>query len=109
MKVKAICINDSNRPKEIPQEKWIKKGETYHVKHVYNMVKQGMILGCDLWEMNLKGCDPFLHYKLDRFAFDIQDLDKLFELMRACAALNDIDDHEILKLVEDLQLEEELI
>lgn len=109
MKVKAICINDAGRPKEIPIEKWVEKGETYNVKHVYNMVKQEMILGCDLWEINLKGCDPFLCYKLDRFAFSPKDMQKLFELMRACAELNEVSDDAIKELVEELHFEEELV
>ena len=109
MKVKAVCIDDKNKPAEIPQEKWIKKGETYHVKHVYNMVKQGMMLGCDLWEINLKGCDPYGCYRLSRFAFDIKDVGKLIELMQACSELKDVNIDELMEQVEDLQLEEELV
>lgn len=29
--VECVCINDKDRPKEIPANKWIKKGEPYTV------------------------------------------------------------------------------
>ena len=29
--LRVTCINDSNRPKQIPPEKWIVKGEHYTV------------------------------------------------------------------------------
>jgi len=27
----AICISDKNRPKEIPQNKWLKEGQEYEI------------------------------------------------------------------------------
>ena len=32
----AICIDDSNKPIEIPSEKWLKKGQRYTVLKVVN-------------------------------------------------------------------------
>ena len=108
MKVRAVCINDKDRPKEIPVEKWIKEGEVYHIKHVYNMAKQGMILGVSLWEINLKGCDPYNAFRMSRFAIDINDLEKLMELMKACSDLSDFTDDKLKELIKDTELVEKL-
>ena len=108
MKIKAICIDDKNRPKEIPAEKWVKEGTIYNIKHVYYMVNQG-IQGCDLWEFNIKDCKPYDCFRLSRFGIDIRDVGKLMELIKACNDLDDVSDSEILESIEELQLQEEFV
>lgn len=39
--MKVVCVDDSNRPVEIPIEEWVIKGETYTVDKVINNLKEG--------------------------------------------------------------------
>jgi len=96
MIVRAVCINDADKPKEIPLSKWVRKEEIYHIIEISNHPLQGGIFGCKLKEVNLNGCEPFEYYKLDRFAIFEEDLEKFMELLKACTELNDIDINEII-------------
>lgn len=78
------CINDSQRPKEIPIEKWIKFGDNYTVDKLMRFMKrdhpQSGSLGVTLKERDLTGCDPYKYYGLHRFKLldsDEELLDKL--------------------------------
>lgn len=67
MRVK--CINDSNRPKQIPPEKWIKEGEIYTVIATTMMNIQRNKLGVKLAEIELgQSCFPYEYFDADRFA-----------------------------------------
>lgn len=83
--IRCICINDSKRPKEIPKEKWVKKGDVYHVIYtVWSITSQK--LGVHLHEIELdENCLPYEYFSIDRFAFDIDDLQKLRELIKDCS------------------------
>jgi hypothetical protein len=65
---KVICINDADKPSDIPNSKWIKKGNLYTVNKVVKMVIQGGRLGFHLDEVNLEGCAPYSTYAASRFA-----------------------------------------
>lgn len=69
--MRVICINDSQKPKEIPEEKWIKFGDKYTVDKLMRLTNpkspsRGM-LGVTLKEKDLTGCDPYKYYGLHRF------------------------------------------
>jgi len=64
---KAMCINDADRPSDIPTSKWIKKGKLYTVTKVVRMLIQGGKLGFYLDEVNLEGCAPYSTYAASRF------------------------------------------
>ena len=82
--IECICIDDSNRPKEIPQNKWVKKGDTYHIIYtVYSLTSKE--LGVDLYEVSLDDCcPPYEWYALRRFAFTEENLLKLIQLIKDC-------------------------
>lgn len=67
MSFKVICINDSNKPNEIPNSQWVKKGSIYTVTKVSRMLIQGGIIGFELAEINLDGCAPYKYYSAERF------------------------------------------
>ncbi|MCE3278059.1 MAG: hypothetical protein K0S44_250 [Bacteroidetes bacterium] len=98
--VPCICIDAKNKPTEIPNGMWISEGFEYHITHVYFLTKQ-QIQGVLLQEVKLKGCKPYETYRLNRFAFTQEALEKLIELIKACTELNHID---VAKLVEECQL-----
>ena len=100
--IKCICIDDSNRPKEIPENKWIKKDNEYHIVWVLKMLNQNNIQGVQLAEITLdESCYPYEAFKMSRFAINIEDLEKLIELMEDCTNFNK---ELVLDLVKDLEL-----
>jgi hypothetical protein len=67
--LKVTCINDSNRPKQIPVDKWIKKGETYTVIATTMMNIQRNKVGVKLAEIELgQSYFPYEYFDADRFA-----------------------------------------
>lgn len=75
MSFKVICINDANKPNDIPSSQWIKKGVIYTVTQVAKLNMQQGKLGYKLAEVNLDGCAPYLYYAAERFGIiiDIKD------------------------------------
>lgn len=101
--IKGTCINDSNKPGEIYPEHWVKKGEKYSILMIYNMVEQEGILGVVLKEIDLEKMGySYSCFKMDRFSFDLQDLEALVQLCKDCAELNDFNVEEL--LTEQLEL-----
>jgi len=67
--MKVVCINAKNRPKQIPEEKWIKEGETYTVIAVTQLEIQKNKLGYKLAEIDLDhSCFPYHYFDSERFA-----------------------------------------
>ena len=96
--IKCICIDDSNRPNEIPIEKWCKKGEEYRITHIYKMALQGNILGCSIYELPLgEDCAPYEMFRMSRFAFSIDDVSKVIELAKLCSDLDGLDIEELIE------------
>jgi len=100
--INCKCINDSNRPEDFSINKWVKKDNEYHITHVYYHVEQG-ISGVELAEVDLKDCEPYISFKMDRFAIAMEDLEKLLELIKDCNNLSDVD-IDVNKLIEELEL-----
>ena len=66
--MKVICINDRNRPKQVPIEKWIKEGEMYTVTKTTLMNIQRNKIGFKLAEIELdQSCFPYEYFSADRF------------------------------------------
>tara|TARA_B110000503_G_C7029906_1_gene363541 strand:+ start:289 stop:579 length:291 start_codon:yes stop_codon:yes gene_type:complete len=65
--MKLICINDSDRPNDIPTSKWIKKGNHYTAVKFNKMNMQAGALGVQLEEIDLSDCFPHTHFLASRF------------------------------------------
>lgn len=66
--MKVICIDDSRKPKQIPQEKWIKKGQIYTVIGGASLSIQRNKVGLKLKEVELDhSCFPYKYFDADRF------------------------------------------
>jgi len=101
--IHCICVDDANKPKEIPAEKWVEKGKEYHIIHVSFHPMQGGIRGVTLSEISLdEKCMPYETYKLSRFAIKLEDYGKFIELAESCSDLSKID---IQKLIEESELQ----
>jgi len=51
--MKAICIDDKNRPNNVPQHEWIVEGETYTITKIVRMGLQDNKFGVLLKEVQL--------------------------------------------------------
>lgn len=98
MSIKVICSNSSNKPKEIPKENWLISGNEYTIYHIYKQMDltQKGLQGCLLLEVSLedlykKGITKHNCYRLDRFMFKKNDIQKLFDLIKECTELDSID------------------
>lgn len=82
--VKCICINDANKPKKVPLERWVKKGNEYTVIFVTTVLPERKMAFL-LEEIELdKSCFPYEYYSADRFAFSPEELDKLRAFIKDC-------------------------
>lgn len=101
MSVECICINDSNRPKEIPQSKWVKEGEKYTVIYTVTVLPQKQ-LGFHLAEIELTDNElPYEYFLASRFGFTQENLQKLMELIKDCSDI----DFSMDELLEQTQVE----
>lgn len=100
MRIRAICIDDANRPKEIPQNKWLVKDKEYHITWVFKMVNQNGIQGVSIAEHDISDCLPYNCYRLTRFAIHLDDILNLIELIEACTGMDQIKIKELIKEVE---------
>jgi hypothetical protein len=66
--IKVVCLDDNNRPNEIPFSKWIKKGQEYTIVQFDWINQMNRILGVKLAEIDLSSCFPYLYFRADRFA-----------------------------------------
>jgi hypothetical protein len=83
--IETICINDSNKPAVIPKEKWVKKGQTYHVIFTCTVLPQKK-LAFLLSEIELTDKElPYEYFDASRFAFTEEALKKLIELIKDCS------------------------
>jgi hypothetical protein len=65
--LRVVCIDDSNRPNEVPTTRWVKKDENYTIVKVNKMNIQGGVLGCQLAEIDNSDLFPYTHFALSRF------------------------------------------
>lgn len=103
--IRCFCIDDTNRPKEIPASKWVEKDKQYHITHVFKHLSQKGIQGVELAEVDISDCEPYNCFRLTRFAILLEDLEKLIQLMKDCTELSDIDISALLENLELVELE----
>ena len=99
--IRCVCTNDSDKPSIIPNNLWIQKGTEYHIVHVFKMLNQKGIQGVEIAEVDISHLEPYNSFRLNRFAINIEDFQKLKELISDCTELSDID---VSALVENLEL-----
>jgi len=95
--VKCVCIDDSNKPSEIPVSLWVVKGKEYHITHIYFHHIQ-FIQGVELRELKLtEDCYPYESYKLSRFSFSEEGILNLVGLIKECSEMNEVDIYKMLE------------
>ena len=97
--IDCICINDKDKPAQIPDSMWVKEGQPYTIVNITRHPAQQGIKGCELAEISLdESCAPYEMYKLGRFGFKPEDIERLIEFMHECTDLDKLD---IVKLLEE--------
>jgi hypothetical protein len=72
--MRVICINDSNKPKQVPENKWIKNGDAYTVIAVVKLNLQLGKIGFKLKEIELDhSCFPYEYFDSERFSMQVSD------------------------------------
>ncbi len=79
---KCVCLDDTNRPNEVPSTNWVKKGNSYHIIHIAQMVTQNNVLGVKLAEINNDAYFPYSFFSIKRFAMPIDELIKFEKLFK---------------------------
>lgn len=74
--MRVLCLDNSNKPNEIPQSKWelLRKDEWYTVIEVMKCNAQGGIFGYKLAEIDLSGCEPYIYFAAYRFGIPKEEL-----------------------------------
>jgi hypothetical protein len=99
---KAICIDVTKKPKEIPYSKWLIKEKEYEIIFT-TLCKPQNEIGVHLAEIELdESCSPYEYFMLNRFIFNEENLLLLQELIKNC---NDTD-FSIEELLEQTVLQE---
>ena len=100
--VECICINDKNRPKEIPVDKWVKEGEKYNVIFTTIVLPQKQ-LAFHLAEIELTEKEaPYEYFLASRFGISLEDIQKLLDLIKDCSE-TDFSIEELLKQTETIK------
>ena len=100
--IECICIDDKNKPKEIPDSKWVKEGKTYNVIYTCIVLPQRE-LAFLLSEIELtENEQPYEYFLAKRFAFTKDNIEKLFELIQDCTET----DFSMEELLEQTKLQE---
>ncbi len=108
--VRVLCIDDTNRPKQIPSSKWIKKNEWYRVLGIYIHLNQNRIQGITLIEKPLdESCLPFTTFMLSRFGIHKDDLEKFIQLAKDCTDLREMNEDDMRKLEQLIEEEIEVL
>lgn len=99
--VKALCINNKNKPKEISNSFWLEEGKTYTIEYIYRSLNPNSFneLMVELKEVKMdNSCLPYQYYSLKRFGINVDDLEEFMMLCKTTAQFNDL---EVAKLVEE--------
>lgn len=100
LSVEAICINDKNKPAQIPSNKWLKLGQKYSIIYTVLVLPQRKV-GATLSEIELDdSCLPYEYFLLNRFGFTKENLKKLMELIKECTE----SDFSLSELIEQTEL-----
>jgi hypothetical protein len=100
--IQMFCIDDSNRPEDIPLTHWIEEGELYTLKDVKRLKMQGGRLGIQIHEINLlELCGQHEFFSLDRFAIDVDEVEAFKQVIIASGRQDSISSYDLNKLFND--------
>lgn len=97
--IKCICINDKDRPNDIPLSKWVKEGSVYTIIFAATVLPQKE-LGFQFDEITLdESCAPYEYFMAKRFGFTKDEFLKLEAFIKECGEV----DQSIKELMKQVQ------
>lgn len=100
--IRCACINDKNRPNDIPTSKWVKQGQLYTVVFAIVVLPQKE-LGLQFDEITLdETCAPYEYFLANRFGFLKDDLSKLQAFIKECGQVH-LSINELMKQAQTLK------
>ena len=70
------CLNNKDKPNDIPDSKWLVENETYTVTKIAKLLIQGGMVGFKLEELNIDSYFPYQFFAANRFGLPVtQDWD----------------------------------
>ena len=88
--IECFCINDKDRPNDVPLSKWVKEGDTYNIIYATVVLPQN-ILAFQLQEIDLDDkCFPYQYFSSERFVISENDISKLHKLVMDSAEANSV-------------------
>jgi hypothetical protein len=94
--IEAICIDATNKPNDIPNNKWLVEGEIYHIVYTITVLPQRQ-LAFHLAEIDLdESCHPYEYFLSTRFAIMEEDIEALERLIEDCSVA-DVNVGELMK------------
>jgi hypothetical protein len=82
--MQVICNDDSKRPKQVPEHKWLKKDKLYTVIDIVKLNIQVGAVGYKLEEIELdQSCFPYEYFNSNRFS--------LFEKVKEAVEYKEVD------------------
>jgi hypothetical protein len=103
--VEILCINDKDRPSEIPISKWVKEGEKYNVIRIVNIIPipgfdHTKKIGFELLEIDLdESNEPYAYFDSKRFAFKPEDIEDLIEIAKYNIGQKEINEINAVELI----------
>jgi hypothetical protein len=86
--IKCLCVNDKNKPKKIPSDKWVKEGEEYTIIFASIVLPQKE-LAFQLEEIDLdESCSPYTYFSASRFALTDDGVLQMPEFIKECGKLS---------------------
>ena len=70
---KVMCVDDKNRPNDIPLSSWVKEKNIYTVIEVSVLRMQNGHVGFKLEEINIDHCFPYQYFSSSRFAIILDE------------------------------------
>lgn len=79
--IEAICIDDTGKPNDIPNSKWLEEGKIYNIIYITTVLPQEE-LAVSLAEIDLDdSCYPYEYFVFSRFAIHREDVANFENLM----------------------------
>jgi len=97
--IKLLCIDDKNKPEDIPFTHWVEEDVLYTLKDVASLTMQNNKLGVQIDEINLK--DLLLqheYFSLNRFAIKHEDLEAFTQIITASGKKDSMTTEDLNKL-----------
>jgi len=104
--IRAICLDDKNKPESIPDDLWVKEQGNYTITHILKQVREENgeivptgVIGVHLKELDISAYIPYTMFNISRFGINAEDMDEFLKMCEETADLNNADISELTELL----------